>query len=178
MDVRKFFSGIVMGVPLLWLSGCGATLTGETTFADEYALSNALSPVGYHVALLDDGRYRVTVTGKPEAAPERLEKIALAHTAEYGAELHKKGFQAAAAQTSVSCGRTSHVERGQTVGQTPKDYRVVSIDVAYVDQLGSDPAIRPVKDTAEALKAELQSEAQDPAATAARAAAVAAECHR
>lgn len=142
------------------IGGCGTDLgqVAGLSPVSGYQASNAFSPVGHSIAATGTDSIRVTAVATSSTPPERVEKIALARAAEYGAELHKKSFTASPAQHSVRCGKTSYLEKGTKVPMRPADYRVVDIDVVYADTPPA-PAARSPRDAVDALKAELASEA-------------------
>lgn len=122
-----------------------------------YVASNAFSPPGYSLAALPDGRFRVTATGNASTPASRVEKIALARAADYGQEQHKKFFSATAPQSTVRCGKRDAAIKGEKVKLPATGYTVSEIDVTYSDA-ANDPSFKAVRETAEALKAELLAE--------------------
>ncbi|MEQ1651731.1 MAG: hypothetical protein ABL897_04520 [Hyphomicrobium sp.] len=141
------------------LAACGTDLGGglQSGSVTGYEAANALSPTGHHVADLGGGRYRITATGSALTPKARVEKIGMARAAEFGIEQKQKFFQASALQHSIRCGKRDYIERGVKKQLPNRGYSVVEIDVIYANT-ATDPSFRPVKDTAEALMAELRSE--------------------
>lgn len=152
------------------VAACGADLAGSLTgnSVTGYEASSAFGPTGHSVSALGKNRVRVTATGSAATPPARVEKIALARAAEYGADAGHKFFKADQPQHSVRCGKRQTSERGNIVKLPAKGYAVVDVDVTYASA-ATDPTFRPTKDTADALKAELAGEAVAPD-TAAKAA--------
>lgn len=128
----------------------GAPITG-------YEASNVFAPTGHSVSQLADGRVRVTATGSAATSKARVEKIALARAAEYGAESGHKYFRTEPPQHSIKCGKRQRVERGETIKLPARGYSIVDLDVTYANDL-TDQTFKPTKDTAEALKAEIAAE--------------------
>lgn len=159
------------------LAGCGADLAGglQTQSITSYEAANALSPTGYQVTDLGDGRIRVTATGSAATPKARVEKIAVARAAEYGIERNSKYFQTSAPQFSIRCGKRDYVERGQKKTLPARGYSVVEIDVVYA-ATPADASYRPARETGAALRAELQSETVADADKQAAFAEVAAQC--
>ena len=155
---RRLSAALVAGSAMA-LAGCGADLgqSLQVNAVTGYEASSAFSPTGHSVAALADGRYRITATGSSSTPKSRVEKIAIARAAEFGAEQKKKFFQTSVPQTSIRCRRRDYIERGEKKMLPIAGYSVVELDVTYAD-IGGDPSFRPVKDTVEALKAELASE--------------------
>ena len=149
------------------LAGCGATVGNIANSGDitGYEAASYFSPVGYSVAQTSDGHFRITTVATVATPKDRVEKIAIARAAEYGQEAQKKFFQSAPARVSIRCGRTDKIEKGQKIAVAPHDYAVAEVDVVYADT-AVDPSYRATKDTADTLKAELQSQvvASDPQA--------------
>ena len=141
------------------LAGCGATVGDIANSSDitGYEAANYFSPVGYSVAQMSDGHFRITTVATVATPKDRVEKIALARAADYGNEAQKKFFQAGPARLSIRCGRTEKIEKGQKIAVAPDDCAVAEVDVVYAD-IAVDPSWRGTKDTAAALKAELQSQ--------------------
>jgi len=180
ISVRAYGLIVVMGALAAMLSaGCSADLaqTGAPGTIAGYHSASAFSPVGHSLSSLPDGRLRVRAAATPGTPPARVEKIAMARAAEYGVELSKKAFTASAPSHSVSCGKTSYLQKGEKVTVRPTDLRVVEIDVSYETPLGA-PGARPTKETAETLKAELAAEAVSPDVDAANTADIARQCNR
>lgn len=181
----KLGSGVVLVFPALLISACGANLPGSATGSSDgafgqvtgYHAANFFLPQGYSVAALDGGRFRVTATASSETPLSRIEKIAMARAAEFGAEQGKKFFQATPAVHSVKCGKRQQTVNGQRVAARPTHYAIAAIEVIYTDQV-ADAALKPTKDTAEALKAEIQSEVVSAEAQTQAATDVSAKCGR
>lgn len=170
---------VLVSAAVSGLAACGATMSEFTTSSTvaNYQPASLFSPTGYSLANNADGSLRVTASGPPATPTERLEKIALARAAEYGAEQHLKSFKATPAQVSVKCGKSEYFVKGERNKVKPLDYRVVSIDVTYgPDAL--DPAARSTNETAETLKAQLASETIPPDVQAQAAQDVARQCSR
>lgn len=161
----------------LCLAGCGTDLAGglQTQSITSYEAANALSPTGYQVTELGDGRFRVTATGSAATPQARVEKIAMARAAEYGIERNSKYFQTSVPQFTIRCGKRDYVEKGQKKTLPARGYSVVEIDVAYA-AAPADASYRPAREVSSALKAELQSEAVADADKQAAFAQVAAQC--
>jgi len=160
------------------LSACGTTVADlSTSSIATYTPASIFSPVGYSIANAPGGGLRVTASGPPGTPVDRLEKIALARAAEYGNEQHLKTFKASPPQTSFTCGKTKTYIKGEKVSLRPLDYRVVTIDVSYGTD-GMDPAAKPTKETAEKLKAELQTDTVPPDVQAAATQEVNQQCGR
>lgn len=163
---------------LLHLGGCGATLGDLTTASvTNYQAANLFAPAGYSFSANSDGSTHVTAAGSPGTPSARLEKIALAAAADYGAAQHQKTFTATPAQTTFKCGKTKMSDKGNQVAIKPTDLRVVSIDVTY-GRDGIAPAARNSRETADALKAELASETVPPDVQAAATQEVSQQCGR
>lgn len=169
---------VLTGAAVALLGGCSANLADSSTASiAAYQPASIFSPNGYSISANADGSLHVTAAGPPGTPATRLEKIALARAAEYGDEQRAKTFKASAAQINITCGKTKvSSKEGQTTVK-PLDYRVAAIDVAYEPkEQGAD--VRPTRQTASALKAELQSESVPPEAQAAAAQEVAQHCGR
>lgn len=154
-------AGLVV-VATVGLQGCAGGGTTLTTGAvvpavTPYKQANAVQPQGYSMSQVDAETVRVTAKGSASTPNERLVKIALARAAEYGAEQRKKTFRSAEPAITTSCGKSYVIERGERRPVQPSDYRVVTIDVTY-GGASADPADRPTKQSAAALKAELEAE--------------------
>ncbi len=164
----------------LLLAGCGATMgdlaTSSTSVAG-YEAANLFSPTGYSISNNADGSVRVTAAGPPGTPAARLEKIAMARAAEYGDEQHQKTFIASPAETSIKCGKTKTADKGTQVKIKPTDLRIVAIDVSYSPNT-TDARARPVRGTADALKAEIAADTVPPDVQAAAAQEVAQQCGR
>lgn len=162
---------------ILLAAGCGTDLGGAIggNSITAYQAASAFSPTGHHVAALADGRIRVTATGSPSTPKARVEKIALARAAEYGAEQGHKFFQATAPQVAIRCAKRDYLEKGEKKQLPVRGHPVAEIDVVYASA-ATGPDFRPSKGTADALKAELAAENADDSARAAAAAEVAAQC--
>lgn len=174
--MRSFSAGVAM----LALAGCGGANLGELAGGAGvvgYKEASAFSPTGYSVSSGADGRVRITATGTPSTPAARLEKIALARAAEYGAGQNQKMFKADAPRRSFRCGPSQLSNKGQISKIRPSDYRVVQIDVAYSSDT-ADPGARPTKQTAETLKAELSAEAVPTDVQAASSQEIASNCRR
>lgn len=166
----------ILGASLL--AGCSADLADlSTSSVASYQPASLFSPNGYSVSANADGSLHVTAAGPPGTPVTRLEKIALARAAEYGDERHVKTFSATPAQTGITCGKTKIANKDGQVSVKPVDYRVVAIDVTY-EPAGQDTGARQTRETANALKAELQSETVPPDVQAAAAQEVAQHCGR
>lgn len=161
------------------LAGCSANLADlSTSSIASYQQASFIAPNdGYSVSANSDGSLHVTAAGPPATPASRLEKIALARAAEYGDEQHLKAFKATAPQTGITCGKTTIVNKGERTNIRPMDYRVVAIDVTY-EPNGQDAGARPTRETANTLKAELQSETVPPDVQAAATQEVTQYCHR
>ncbi len=163
---------------LLHLGGCGATLGDLTTASvTNYQAANLFAPAGYSISANSDGSTHVTAAGSPGTPSTRLEKIALAAAADYGAAQHQKTFTATPAQTTFKCGKTKMSDKGNQVAIKPIDLRIVSIDVTY-GRDGIAPAARNSRETADALKAEIAGEAVPPDVQAAATQEVSQQCGR
>lgn len=163
---------------LLHLGGCGATLGDLTTASvTNYQAANLFAPAGYSISANSDGSTHVTAAGSPGTPSTRLEKIALAAAADYGASQHQKTFTATPAQTTFKCGKTKTSDKGNQVAIKPTDLRIVSIDVTY-GRDGIAPAARNTRETAEALKAEIAGEGVPPDVQAAATQEVSQQCGR
>jgi hypothetical protein len=161
----------------LCLGACGATMGDlSTSSVATYKPASFFSPNGYSVSANADGSLHVTAAGPPGTPADRLEKIALARAAEYGNERHAKTFQATPSQTSIVCGKTKISNKDGQVNVQPLDYRMVAIDVTYGNTQG--PAVRPIRGTADALKAEIASQSVPADVQAAAAQEVAQHCGR
>ncbi len=162
----------------LLLAGCGATMGDlATSSVTGYEAANLFSPTGYSISNNADGSVRVTAAGPPGTPAARLEKIAMARAAEYGDEQHQKTFMASPAETSIKCGKTKTADKGTQVKIKPTDLRIVAIDVSYSPNT-ADARARPVRGTADALKAEIASETVPPDVQAAATQEVAQQCGR
>ena len=141
------------------LASCGANLANVASSSDitGYEAASYFSPVGYSVSQTPDGHFRITTVATVITPKDRVEKIALARAAEYGHESQKKFYQAQPARMSIRCGKAEKIEKGQKIAVTPHDYAVAEVDVIYADS-AVDPSYRATKDTADALKTELQSQ--------------------
>lgn len=160
------------------VAGCSANLADlSTSSVASYQPASLFSPNGYSVSANADGSLHVTAAGPPGTPATRLEKIALARAAEYGDERHVKTFKATPAQTTITCGKTKIANKDGQVNVRPLDYRIVAIDVMY-EPGGQDATVRQTRDTATALKAELQAETVPPEVQAAAAQEVAQHCGR
>lgn len=163
---------------LLHLGGCGATLGDLTTASvTNYQAANLFAPAGYSISANSDGSTHVTAAGSPGTPSTRLEKIALAAAADYGASQHQKTFTATPAQTTFKCGKTKMSDKGNQVAIKPTDLRVVAIDVTY-GRDGIAPAARKTRETADAMKAQLASETVPPDVQAAATQEVSQQCSR
>jgi len=163
---------------ILQLGGCGATLGDLTTASvTNYQPANFFAPAGYSISNNSDGSIHVTAAGSPGTPSDRLEKIALAAAADYGAQQHQKTFTSTPAQTSFKCGKTKATDKGQQVTVKPIDLRVVAIDVTY-GRDGIAPAARNTHETADALKAQLATETVPPDVQAAATQEVSQQCGR
>lgn len=172
-------SALVAGTGvLLQLGGCGATLGDLTTGSvTNYQASNLFVPAGYSISNNADGSVHVTAAGSPGTPADRLEKIALAAAADYGADQHQKTFTSTPAQTSFKCGKTKMSDKGTQVAIQPTDLRIVSIDVTY-GRDGIAPAARNTRETADALKAQIATETVPPDVQAAATQEVSQQCSR
>lgn len=161
------------------LAACGATMSELMTSSTvaNYQPASLFSPSGYSLSNNADGSLRVMASGPPATPADRLEKIALARAAEYGAEQHLKSFKATPAHVTVTCGKSEYFVKGERNKVKPLDYRVVSIDVTYGTDI-LDPAARSTNETAETLKAQLASETIPPDVQAQAAQDVARQCGR
>lgn len=161
----------------LGVVGCASDLnsTIQLNSVSGYQTASAFSPIGHSMSALDDNRYRVTVVGSDSTPNERLEKIAHARAAEWGAEEKKKFFQAAPANFTVRCGKGSYVRKGETVTAKKVDYRVAEVDVVYATS-AVDPSYRPSKDTSAILQGQLQTDVVPPDVQASLAQEVKAQC--
>jgi hypothetical protein len=170
---------LIAGTAAALLAGCSANLADlSTSSVASYQQASFIAPSnGYSVSSNSDGSLHVTAAGPPGTPASRLEKIALARAAEYGDEQHVKAFKATAPQTSITCGKTTIVNKGERTNVRPIDYRVVAIDVTY-EPNGQDAGGRQTRETANALKAELQSETVPPEVQAEAAQEVAQYCRR
>lgn len=169
---------LMLGSIVCLLSGCGADMNDlSTASVASYQPASLFSPMGYSVSANADGSVRVTAAGPPATPADRLEKIALARAAEYGAEQNAKTFRATSPQVSITCGKTHTQIKQERVELRPLDYRMVSMDVTYGADAG-DVSAKPTKQTAEALKAELQSETVPPDVQAAAVQEVSQHCGR
>jgi len=166
------------GAAAMLVGGCSATLTDASTASiATYQPASFFSPNGYSVSANADGSLHVTAAGPPGTPAARLEKIAIARAAEYGDEQRAKTFKATAAQISITCGKTKVSSKEGQSSIKPLDYRIAAIDVSYEPkEQGAD--VRPTRQTASALKAELQSESVTPEDQAAAAQEVAQRCAR
>ncbi|MBN9354211.1 MAG: hypothetical protein J0H04_09595 [Hyphomicrobium denitrificans] len=160
------------------IGGCSANLAdGSTASIAAYQPASLFSPNGYSVSANADGSLHVTAAGSPGTPAARLEKIALARAAEYGDEQRAKTFKASAPQTGITCGKTKIATKEGQLNIRPLDYRAVAVDVTYdPKEQGAD--VRPTRQTASALKAELQSDSVPPEVQAAAAQEVAQHCGR
>lgn len=177
-DVRCSAASVAASIFCVFsLAGCGSDFGSalQPNSVTSYEASSAFSPTGHHVADLGDGRYRITGTGSAATPKTRVEKIAMARAAEFGVENKHKYFQAAVPQFSIRCGKRDYIEKGQKKTLPARGYSVVQIDVAYANAAG-DPSYRSVKDAAESLKTELQTEVVADDAKQAAMAEVAAQC--
>jgi hypothetical protein len=169
---------LIAGAATTLLGGCSANLADASTASiAAYQPASLFSPNGYSVSANADGSLHVTAAGPPGTPATRLEKIALARAAEYGDEQRAKTFKATAAQIGITCGKTKVSNKDGQISVKPVDYRMVAVDVTYEpkDQ-GAD--VRPTRQTASALKAELQSESVPPEVEAAASQEVAQHCGR
>lgn len=169
---------LIVGLTVALAAGCSANLAdGATSSVAVYQPANVFSPSGYSVSANADGTVHVTAAGPPGTPASRLEKIALARAAEYGDEQRAKIFKATAAQINMTCGKTKVSSKEGQSSIKPLDYRIAAIDVSYEPkEQGAD--VRPTRQTATALKAELQSETVPPDVQAAAAQEVAQHCGR
>lgn len=169
---------VVSAGALLQFGGCGATLGDLTTGSvTNYQAANLFAPAGYSISANSDGSIHVSAAGSPGTPSDRLEKIALAAAADYGAQQHQKTFTSTLAQTSFKCGKTKMSEKGQQVTIKPTDLRIVAIDVTY-GRDGLAPAARNTRETADALKAQLATETVAPDVQAAATQEVSQQCGR
>jgi hypothetical protein len=169
---------LIAGAAAALLAGCSANLADlSTSSIASYQPASLFSPNGYSVSANADGSLHVTAAGPPGTPASRLEKIALARAAEYGDEQHLKAFKATAPQTGIKCGKTTIINKGERTNIRPLDYRVVAIDVTY-EPNGQDAGARQTRETANTLKAELQSETVPPEVQATAAQEVAQYCRR
>lgn len=158
-------------------AGCGTTLSPSVFDpVTGYQAANAFAPLGHHVESLPGGGVRVTATGTAATPAARLEKIALARAAEYGAEQGQGSFTATPANVSIICGKSSYSERGKTVNIKPTDLRVVSVDVTYGK--AGVPDARETRGTADMIKAELAGEVVPPEMQSTLMAEVSSQCRR
>jgi hypothetical protein len=158
--------------------GCSANLADlSTSSVAAYQPASVFSPNGYSVSANADGSLRVTASGSPATPASRLEKIALARAAEYGDEQRAKTFMATAPQTGITCGKTKVSNKNGQTAIKPLDYRVVALDVTYDPKMPGAEA-RQTRQTAAALKAELQAESVPPEMQTAAAQEVAQHCGR
>lgn len=137
---------LLMGVTL---AGCGASLTdmADSSAVVGYKPASLFSPAGYSIENNPNGGIRVTAAGAPSTPATRLEKIALARAAEYGAEQHLKTFKSEPPQHGFKCGKSEVSDKGQIRKIKPFDLRTVQIDVTYPKD-EDDPATRKTKETA------------------------------
>jgi hypothetical protein len=173
------WAALYVGV-LLALTGCGANLASVAhpePSVTGYQVSSLFDPAGHSIAVLPDGRYRVTSTGSAGTPKDRLEKIAIARAAEYGAEMHKKWFQISQPVHTIRCAKGDYSDKGVRVAKPKVGYAVADIDVTYADA-ASDATFKPVRGTAETLKGELQSEVVPPDVQSQAATEVYAQCGR
>ena len=179
MDFRSMQMCATLMLAAASLAGCGATVGNIANSGDitGYQAASYFSPVGYSVAQTSDGHFRITTVATVATPKDRVEKIALARAAEYGQEAQKKFFQSAPARVSIRCGRTDKIEKGQKIAVAPHDYAVAEVDVVYAGT-AVDPSYRVTKDTADALKAELQSQVVAGEAQTGFAAEALAQCKR
>ena len=188
-NVRRFDTGLrsdwpgrrgifIASAAAALLCGCSANLADvSASSVAVYQPASLFSPNGYSVSANADGSLHVTAAGPPGTPVARLEKIALARAAEYGDERHAKTFKATAAQTGITCGKTKIANKGGQMAIKPLDYRVVAVDVTY-EPVGQGAEIRQTRQTATALKAELQSETVSSEEQTAAAQEVAQHCGR
>jgi len=169
---------LIAGASATLFGGCSANLSDASTAPIAvYGPASIFSPNGYSVSANSDGSLHVTAAGPPGTPAARLEKIALARAAEYGDEQRAKTFKATAAQINITCGKTKVSSKEGQSSIKPLDYRTAAIDVSYEPkEQGAD--VRPTRQTAAALKAELQSESVPPDVQAAAAQEVAQYCGR
>ena len=169
---------LIAGAAASLLGGCSANLADASTASiAAYQPASLFSPNGYSVSANADGSLHVTAAGPPGTPATRLEKIALARAAEYGDEQRAKTFKATAAQIGITCGKTKVSNKDGQISVKPLDYRIVAVDVTYEPkEQGAD--VRPTRQTALALKAELQSESVPPEVEAAASQEVAQHCGR
>ncbi len=80
-------------------------------------------------------------------------------------------------QTSIKCGKTKSADKGKQIDIKPTDLRIVAIDVSYSPN-ATDAGARPVRGTADALKAEIAADTVPPDVQAAAAQEVAQQCGR
>ena len=179
MDFRSMQMCATLMLAAASLAGCGATVGNIANSGDitGYQAASYFSPVGYSVAQTSDGHFRITTVATVATPKDRVEKIAIARAAEYGQEAQKKFFQAGPARISIRCGRTNRIEKGQKIAVAPHDYAVAEVDVVYAGT-AVDPSYRVTKDTADALKAELQSQVVAGEAQTGFAAEALAQCKR
>lgn len=142
--------------------GTSLSLAPSAPTVTPYIAASVFAPAGHAVSGLGDGRVRVTATGSAATSVERVEKIAMARAAEYGAEQNHKFFKATAPQVSTRCGKTHAMSKGEKRKIQPRGYVVAIVDVSYARD-ATDAEFRPTRATADQLKAEL---AADPALTA------------
>lgn len=163
------------------VAGCSGDMNLSSLAANTsvvgYTAANAFSPSGYSEQPGPNGTVRITAVGTPATPAARLEKIALARAADYGAEQNQKMFKAEPAQYNFRCGKSDIANKGQMSKVKPSDYRVVQIDVSYSSEV-NDPSARPTKQTAAALKAELESEAVPIDVQTSASQEIASNCHR
>ena len=181
--VKHFSSRVghaaVLALAASSLAGCGANIGNMASSNDitGYEAANYFSPVGYSVAQTSDGHFRITTVATVATPKDRVEKIASARAAEYGAESQKKFFLATPARLSIRCGKTEKIEKGQKIAVTPHDYAVAEVDVVYADT-AVDPSYLATKGSADALKAELQSQVVASDASSNFATEASAQCKR
>lgn len=175
----KVAAPLVVAIAATLLSGCAAESLQELAVVPvtKYEAASGFSPQGHSVSALPEGAFRITAVGSSTTPPGRVEKMAQARAAEYGTELKKKAFSEKRIAHSIRCGETAIVQKGVTVPIKPADYRVVTLDVTYGDQV-NEPALKPTKTTAEALKAELAGQSVPPEEQKQLAAEIAVACKR
>lgn len=168
---------MLLAAAIAVLGGCGADLTSslQANSVAAYQQANAFSPIGYSIVAIDESRVRVVAVGTSSTPKDRIEKIAMARAAEYGEEQKKRYFQAGPARHSVRCGKTQRLEKGQKIAMQANDYPVAEVDVVYADT-PADPTFRGTRETAQALKTELQTDVVPPEIRAEAAGFVASEC--
>ena len=137
-------------------------LTGGGMVAG-YEPANAVLPVGYSDAQIDDTHYKVRAHGTERTPPDRLEKIALVRAAEIGVANRLPYFKVTASTPSIDCGKKrDSYKAGSTAASL---HPMLTLEVSYSKT--PLPDHRSSEDTFAQMKAELDADSPAPEARAA-----------